>query len=548
MLFSCYTHYNLWSKGCFNLFFPKKDRLKNGSFSLCYMDSSALPQSSNNPIVISVQTKLDGYRLRNFYLTNSFQGFVWMIFHFSVVFFFAFLLQNIALVGIFLWFANLVSFWIDIPLGIIQRYISTKRLFIIAAISQLIATGIFFAFIFKVFSLLQFVSGVVTPESFQTGSNWFFQSGINWIGVIVASICYGLTKEINDVSTYGYVLSHADPSEYGTILARNNITFGIGSLVWLVLSGVILSFNPAIAVLILGVTITWFLAFTIRFFDNSLDSVSLQDIENFRVSITRWNQENIKEYLIETIKKADLAKVLWSAKYLMIKPKEKTENSNIPWNSVWISTKKEFQIIWKIVSEKPFRLNLLWTISLVLTFGFWDTFASSFLLDFLDQVKNGWSYILLAIIGVPGIVLQEFASKIGSKIGIKIIGMIGLGLSWVSLIMMGVLSLAHTMSVPLIIIAALINSLGYACGMSTGQNQFLDVYNRIYAEKEGLKEIDANASSWPMKVLQNLANVIGLVFGWILVWLGFGAFFFLFGFAILGILFWSYWSKDRIYL
>jgi hypothetical protein len=113
----------------------------------------------------------------------------------------------------------------------------------------------------------------------------------------------------------------------------------------------------------------------------------------------------------------------------MIKPKEKTENSNIPWNSVWISTKKEFQIIWKIVSEKPFRLNLLWTISLVLTFGFWDTFASSFLLDFLDQVKNGWSYILLAIIGVPGIVLQEFASKIGSKIGIKIIGMIGLGLS-----------------------------------------------------------------------------------------------------------------------
>jgi hypothetical protein len=61
--------------------------------------------------------------------------------------------------------------------------------------------------------------------------------------------------------------------------------------------------------------------------------------------------------------------------------------------------------------------------------------------------------------------------------------------------MMGVLSLAHTMSVPLIIIAALINSLGYACGMSTGQNQFLDVYNRIYAEKEGLKEIDANASS-----------------------------------------------------
>ncbi len=105
----------------------------------------------SNPIIISVQTGLDGYRLRNFYITNSFQGFVWMIFHFSVVFFFGFLLNNIALVGIFLGLANLIAFTIDIPLGIIQRYVSTRRMFIIAAISQLIATGIFFAFIFKIF-------------------------------------------------------------------------------------------------------------------------------------------------------------------------------------------------------------------------------------------------------------------------------------------------------------------------------------------------------------------------------------------------------------
>lgn len=76
----------------------------------------------------------------------------------------------------------------------------------------------------------------MTPESFKNGTDWFFSSGLNWLGVIVASICYGVTKEINDVSTYGYVLSHANPSEYGTILARNNITFGIGSLVGLILS------------------------------------------------------------------------------------------------------------------------------------------------------------------------------------------------------------------------------------------------------------------------------------------------------------------------
>ena len=92
-------------------------------------------------------------------------------------------------------------------------------------------------------------------------------------------------------------------------------------------------------------------------------------------------------------------------------------------------SKKEFSIIWQICMHKPMHMSLFWTITLVLTFGFWDTFASSFLLDFLDQIKPGWSYILLALIGVPGIVLQETASKIAAKIGIKTIGIIGLALS-----------------------------------------------------------------------------------------------------------------------
>ena len=85
--------------------------------------------------------------------------------------------------------------------------------------------------------------------------------------------------------------------------------------------------------------------------------------------------------------------------------------------------------------------------------------------------------------------------------------MIGLGLSGGSLILMGIFAMFDTMNPVVIIGLALINSLGYACGMSTGQNKFLDTYNRIYAEHENLSEINANASSGPMKVIQNLANV-----------------------------------------
>lgn len=489
-------------------------------------------QKDDNTLMVSVETRLDGDRLKNFYITNAFQGFVWMIFHFSVIYFFTFLLESIALVGIFLWFANLMAFFLDIPLGIIQRYISTKKLFIIAAIAQLIATGIFFGFIFKVFSLLGAVTGEITPDALKNSTDWFFGSALNWIGVLVASICYGVAKEINDVSTFWYILSRANPSQYATILARNNITFGIGSLLWLLVSGIILSFNAWISIILLALLIVGFLFFMIRYFDNDMDSLSIKDIDNFRVSIQKWSPENVKEYVVQTIKKTDIKDILKGVNYLMIKPKQKMDEK-IPWKSVMQNTKTEFQIILGILTHKPLYKNLIWTVSLVLIFWFWDTFASSFLLDFLDQVKNGWSFILLAIIGVPGIVLQEFASNLWEKIGIKTIGIIGLVLSGGSLILMWILAMIGLMSPAIIISVALINSLWYACGMSTWQNQFLDIYNRIYAQRQWLSEIDANASSWPMKVIQNLANVIGLVFWWLLVWLWFPAFFIIFWVIIL---------------
>jgi hypothetical protein len=131
---------------------------------------------------------------------------------------------------------------------------------------------------------------------------------------------------------------------------------------------VILSVNPAIAVIILGLIITGFLVFTIRFFDNSLDSVEISDITSFRVSVERWNKENVREYITETVAKVDLEKIVTGARYLMLKPKQKTEGNKIPWASVFIASKREFAIIWEICMHRPMHISLLWTITLVLTF------------------------------------------------------------------------------------------------------------------------------------------------------------------------------------
>lgn len=379
-------------------------------------------------------------------------------------------------------------------------------------------------------------------------NDWFFGSAVHWVGLFVAAVCYGLTKEMNDVSTFGYILSNSKPDEYGVILSRSNITFGVGSIMGLGLSGLVLSMNSVVALMILGVIIVGLLLFTIKFFDNSVESLSMNDIKEFTISVKKMGEGNVKEKLSQTISSVDLQKVVANTKYLFLKPKQQNTGKKIPWGEVMKSTKKEFGIIWEIISHSPIHYALIWGLTLVLIFGFWDTFASSFLIDFLDNIAPGWGYILLAAVGIPGIVLQEFAIKMGQKFGEKNIGILGLFLSGGSLIFMGVLASMENPSTAAILGSALVNSLGYACGMAIGQNAFLDMYNKIYAEHENLTEIDANASAGPMKVVQNLANVVGLVLGGVLIAMGFHIFFFIFALVVLGTLVWTIMKKNEIKL
>jgi len=80
--------------------------------------------------------------------------------------------------------------------------------------------------------------------------------------------------------------------------------------------------------------------------------------------------------------------------------------------------------------------------TLVLIFGFWDTFASTFLIEFLAKVgSEKTAYILLACIAIPALGLQEVAGRVAEKIGIKTVAMFGLGLSGVSLIGMGIIAI-----------------------------------------------------------------------------------------------------------
>ena len=181
----------------------------------------------------------------------------------------------------------------------------------------------------------------------------------------------------------------------------------------------------------------------------------------------KMNTENVKEYLVEKISAIDLEKVLSTAKYVFLKPKQQ-ETKKIDIKELHQEIIQTAQIIWRIMTHNPPYIIIYWTMTLVLIFGFWDTFASTFLISFLDQIKNGWSYILLACIAIPALGLQEIAGRTAEKVGIKTIAFTGLGLSGISLIGMGIIAFiaggefSGVMTL-IFLLLALINSIGYAC-------------------------------------------------------------------------------------
>ena len=99
----------------------------------------------------------------------------------------------------------------------------------------------------------------------------------------------------------------------------------------------------------------------------------------------------------------------------------------------------------------------------------------------------------------------------------------------------------------IVLVLSLVNSIGYAICMSLAVSNFLESYNVAYADRKRLSQIDANASAAPMKILQNLANVVGLFFGGIILGiLDFSGFFFVFGAGILVFLFWILKNKKKL--
>jgi MFS family permease len=479
--------------------------------------------------------------LKNFYNVVKVYGAIWVIFHLTTVFFFGFIVGSPLLVGIFLGIGNIWSMLISVSIGTIQRHIPSKTMFAVGNTCMIMA-AIVFLYLIRTSDGLDFSLNGWILEITRT----FLSTGINMILLLLAGMLYGTVKEVYEITSIAYLLNHSDSSEYDSSLSKYNISMGIGSVFGVLLSIIILSFRTDSVQLILFVLIFLIICawvFIQNYFDNDHEVFNLNTVKNLNiVEKTKDIEKNTVSYLRETVSTLDFQKLKGSMDYIIMKPKEITKE--IDWNEIIEKTKVEYRMLYKLIFVKTTLVPiLLWSTGSIILFGCWDTIVMTFFITFMDEslkdsgvqniIRSG--FILIGILAVPAYALQLFWIKKAKTYGKFNIIALGIFVSAGALFGLSIAgNFENLIGLFVVVGLGIINSTGYAASYPMSQSIFADEYNKAYSRTAESNVINADVSAAPLKILNNFANAVGLIFGGALIsFVGFSGMFIVYGTAML---------------
>lgn len=485
-----------------------------------------------------VESSENKLKIQNLLYTAIFIWFTWILFHFTIIFFFWLVLESVFLVWLFLWIWNVVAMLLDIPIWVLQKYIKPKTFILIAASMMFIVSLIFLKFIY-----FEWLSELLLPSgSWKTISYlWvFLDSAFNIFLLLLSASLYWIIKESFDVTVLSYIFNVSTPSEYATLISKNNIYTWIWSMVWLVVSWILLALNIKVAIIIFAIVIMWFIFFISKFFDNTKETVDFWVVKTFKLDVLKSDLLKKKDEIVSKVTPQNIVELSKQSKVIILKPIE--FKKNIDFKDVYDTSVSWFKVFLKIIFWLPRNLLILWFIYVILQYWFWDTFVSTFQVEFLEKIiwinrdnyliKQTWWlitwYVLLWLLVLPAFLLQDFFINLSKKLGSFKIIMFWILISSISLFFFWIFK-----ELFLVIIFWLLNSVWYAASMPLSQAVFWWLYNESYAKKFDLKQIDSTVSAAPLKILLNFANVIWLIIWWMLVWtLWFDNFFIFFSFVL----------------
>lgn len=496
-----------------------------------------------------VSSESKDIKLKNLLIVWWLVWFITILFHFTVVYFFGLILKSVFLVWLFLAISNVISLIFDIPIWVLQKYIKPKTFIVLSWIMIWLATLVFFKFVY--------IDWISWTE--MTWNDWkkldlygIFSSLINFLLLVLAASLYGLQSETFWVTSYSYILNNTSPTEYAKYLSRYNIASWAWSMLWLIFSWILLGFNIQVALIIFLILTVFFIIFVWKYFDNWIDTINLSDIKKFKIDSFKFDLWKSWTKISQIITKENLVEITKETKVLFLKPLEMKNSINF--KEIYDFTVLNFKIFIKIIFKAPINIMMFWIFFILMQFSFWDTFVSTFMIEFLEEVMSSpdnplssfkfitW-YVLLWIIAIPWFVLQDPFINLSKKVWEFKILMFWTFLSWLSLFLFWFFQ----SNVIAILILWIINSVWYAAVIWIWQWLFSEKYNILYAVRNNLKQIDSTVSAAPLKIVLNLANVVWLLFGSLIVqFIWFAGFFFVFGWLLISLFIYSVINYKKI--
>jgi len=424
---------------------------------------------------------------------------------------------SVFFIGLFMSITNIISMMADVPLGYIQKLIPQKILLVFSVAMVMLSIIIF----------------IVAEETLL----------ISFLAVFI----YAFSYDIYHITMVSYIFDISSPEEYSQSLSQKNVSDALGLLIGLLLASII-NFLPftehlVFPILLLGSTMVLLFIFTFfdqAEYDTSLDKMSsdaitgklspaemANSIKDFFISSTITGLNKIEDIAHSLKEKLDKKTII------VLKPLKPLETYKK--ESMIDGIKESFKSLFHIFYPVP-QWPLVWSSAITIFFSLWDTFVTTFMLIFIvekvvkdNHLNPALSGVIIAVIAAPLFICQVPFAKLADKIGKPFFMYFGSAISSVSIGALG-----FSTDIYWVLLAGIINSIGYAMAFPAAQGYFAQRFQEHYAKIHSTNEIDTNASAGPLKTLVDFGNVIAqLVGGALITIFGFSLTFIILGFTLL---------------
>lgn len=489
------------------------------------------------PEIIERNSTIKSAQMWHFYVLLSGWSSINTVMNVSIVLFLNEALDSIFLAGLALSLGSVFSMLFDGLFSALQKVLSPRTLFLSSIVGILIAVLLF------ILSL-----------------NPFF--------VFLAAIFFRVSFDLYDITAMSYVLGKSDPKQYGQNLSYKQLSQGIGMIIGLVLSAVLLG-------------AAYFIGGTANAVADKVTDAQLEQFFSslfllkvflvillgllFLVAYALFDREEGDINKTTLYAAADEVKKEMLQKYSSVKQairhpfsKKKKENrkshpeKKMTAKEVFSELTGSFRDMTLVLLKKPKEIALLWSMGVMGIFSYWDTFLATFLPIFFTEVlraQSGWlqdlpGSLLLLLFILPVLGFLPIVAKMGDKYGRSYFMMAGLLLTIIATFIAGIVSMK---SFGILIFAGFGIAFGYLFGMSSAKAQAASELNHFLSKAKNKTKIDPNASAGPIMLVDNVGNIIGPALGGLMIQLmGFQGFFVFFSILLSLLLAWTIWRRKAI--